>query len=122
MNLNNFESEINPTIMMRGKNYFNKGLVEDLEETYAGLWEATIEGTEIYEVEVMVDSPNHKSIQQWYCSCPYNGPICKHVVATLLGIREYNAKNLTTSAENNKVKQTTKKQQLEKIFEKTSRE
>ena len=122
MNLDNFESEINPTIMMRGKNYFNKGLLEDLEETHAGFWEATIEGTEIYEVEVMVDSPNHKSIQQWYCSCPYNGPICKHVVATLLGIREYNAKNVTTSAENNKVKQTTKKAQLEKIFEKTSRE
>ena len=122
MNLDNFESEINPTIMKRGKNYFNQGLVEDLEETHAGLWKATIEGTEIYEVEVMVDSPNHKSIQQWYCSCPYNGPICKHVVATLLGIREYNANNVTTSAENNKVKQTTKKAQLEKIFEKTSRE
>ena len=115
MNLDNFESEINPTIMMRGKNYFNEGLVEDLEETHAGLWKATIEGTEIYEVEVMLDGSNHKSIQQWYCSCPYNGPICKHIAATLLSIRKNNVKTITNVIAL-KAKQPTREEKLEELF------
>ena len=38
MQLDNFETEINPTIMKRGRNYFHDGLIENLEETQAGLW------------------------------------------------------------------------------------
>lgn len=115
MQLDNFESEINPTIMTRGKNYYNNGLVEDLEETHAGLWEASIEGTEIYEVEVMVDGANYNSIRQWYCSCPYNGPICKHVVATLLSIRKNNVKTISNVVAL-KAKQPTRAEQLEEVF------
>ncbi|WP_299881635.1 SWIM zinc finger domain-containing protein [uncultured Cocleimonas sp.] len=115
MNLDDFESDINPTIMKRGEDYFNKGLVEDLNEFHAGLWEASIEGTEIYEVEVMLGGWNHNSIRQWYCSCPYNGPICKHVVATLLSIRNNDVKT-TSNVIALKAKQPTREEQLEAII------
>ncbi len=59
MNLNNFETEINPTILQRGINYFNDQLVEDLEETEPGVWEAIIAGTDIYDIEVEVKQTNH---------------------------------------------------------------
>ena len=29
-------------------------------------------------------------IESWYCDCPYDGEICKHVVAALLAIRDNN--------------------------------
>ena len=29
-----------------------------------------------------------KEIESWYCGCPYDGEICKHVMATLLAIRD----------------------------------
>ena len=38
-----------------------------------------------------------KEIESWYCDCPYDGEICKHVVATLLAIRD-NEKKVNRSA------------------------
>jgi hypothetical protein len=118
MDLDSFETEINPTILVRGINYFNDNLVEGLEETDTGVWEAIIAGTDIYDIEVAV---NKQTINEWYCSCPYNGPICKHVVATLLSIRETQAENVTKT-KTTKSKQPTQQAQLNNIFKKANRE
>lgn len=82
--LDNFESFVSYKILMRGINYYEAGYVSELEETQPGEWEATVDGTTRYKVEI---STNGTEVESWYCDCPYNGELCKHVVAALLAIR-----------------------------------
>ncbi len=121
MNLDNFETKINPTIMARGVNYFNNALVEDLEELDTGFWQAMVEGSYLYEIDITL---NKQDINQWSCTCPYDGPVCKHVAATLLSIREsykVDEKN-NTKAVTNIGKAPTKQTQLNNVFKKASHE
>ena len=46
---------------------------------------ATVLGTEDYTVEVTLEDDK---VMDYICDCPYEGDMCKHVVATLLTIRE----------------------------------
>ena len=92
--LDNFESCVPYRILVRGEEYYETGAVSELEEDSPGEWTATVEGTENYSVEISMDG---KEIKSWYCDCPYDGEICKHVVATLLAIRD-NEKKVNRSA------------------------
>lgn len=92
--LDNFESCVPYRILLRGEEYYEIGAVSELEEDSPGEWTATVEGTENYSVEISMDG---KEIKSWYCDCPYDGEICKHVVATLLAIRD-NEKKVNRSA------------------------
>ena len=92
--LDNFESCVPYRILVRGEEYYETGAVSELEEDSPGEWTATVEGTENYSVEISMDG---KEIESWYCDCPYDGEICKHVVATLLAIRD-NEKKVNRSA------------------------
>ena len=83
--LDNFESCVPYRILLCGEEYYEIGAVSELEEDSPGEWTATVEGTENYSVEISMDG---KEIKSWYCDCPYDGEICKHVVATLLAIRD----------------------------------
>ncbi|PID46516.1 MAG: hypothetical protein CSB47_03600 [Proteobacteria bacterium] len=85
MELKNFERNINPVIFARGEDYFAAGAVQETEETEPQHWQSWVAGTENYDVEVTLQKTKVKS---WYCTCPYDGPICKHVVATLLSIQQ----------------------------------
>lgn len=87
--LDNFESFVPYKILQRGQEYYEMGTVSHLVETYPGKWEAIVEGTENYSVEVSIENGE---LDYWDCDCPYDGEICKHVVATLLAIRNNNAK------------------------------
>ena len=49
----------------------------------------SVEGTDDYNVEISMDG---NEIESWYCDCPYDGEICKHVVAALLAIRDNRSK------------------------------
>ena len=92
--LDNFESCVPYRILLRGEEYYEIGAVSELEEDSPGEWTATVEGTENYSVEISMDG---KEIKSWSCDCPYDGEICKHVVATLLAIRD-NEKKVNRSA------------------------
>ena len=85
--LDNFESCVPYRILVRGEEYYDTDAVSELEETSPGEWTATVEGTDDYNVEI---SMNGKEVESWYCDCPYDGEICKHVVAALLAIRDNN--------------------------------
>ena len=85
--LDNFENFVPYKILMRGEEYYDTDAVSELEETSPGEWTATVEGTDDYNVEI---SMNGKEVESWYCDCPYDGEICKHVVAALLAIRDNN--------------------------------
>lgn len=89
MTLSNFENFVPPHIWMRGEEYFESGAVTELEETEPGEWMAQVEGTKNYEVEVSIEG---KEIVYWDCDCPYDGDICKHIVAVILAIRENKSK------------------------------
>lgn len=89
MTLSNFENFVPPHIWMRGEEYFESGAVTELEETESGKWIAQVEGTKDYEVEVSIEG---KEIVYWDCDCPYDGDICKHIVAVILAIRENKSK------------------------------
>lgn len=84
MRLDDFENEISPVIFQRGEDYYEDGLVEELDETAPGIWCAVVAGTMDYETEVCVKDGE---IVSWDCDCPYDGYICKHVVAVLLKLR-----------------------------------
>ena len=92
--LDNFENFVPYKILMRGEEYYDTDAVSELEETSPGEWTATVEGTDDHNVEI---SMNGKEVESWYCDCPYDGEICKHVVAALLAIRDNN-KRVSRSA------------------------
>lgn len=83
--LSNFEDLVPPKIYFRGKDYYYDDAVFDLREETPGEWVAHVHGTEDYRAEIDLKG---KQLESWYCDCPYDGGICKHVVAAVLAIRE----------------------------------
>lgn len=83
--ISNFEKYVLPQILMRGEDYYESDAVLEIEEESPGEWIATVCGTENYEVTVSMEG---NEIIAWECDCLYDGNICKHVVATLLAIRD----------------------------------
>jgi len=79
--LTEFELHIDETILNRGLQYYKKGLVHEPEEVAPGEYEAIVEGTEPYTVQLTI---KNEVITEHVCSCPYDmGPVCKHVVAVV---------------------------------------
>jgi len=85
LNLKNFEKEIVPVILKRGEQYFRNGNVTSIEEEGNGVWSAEVEGSETYTVEVTIKS--NDKISDYFCDCPHEGGICKHVVAVLFTLQ-----------------------------------
>lgn len=87
MNLNNFESHINPVIFERGYGYYETGAVTSIKETDNNVWEAEVEGSDTYTVDVELDARG--DIIYTVCDCPYDmGEYCKHQVAVFLTLRD----------------------------------
>ena len=87
MDLNNFESYIDPKILERGYEYFENDYVTSVEESKENVFVAKVEGTHQYTVEVEFDL--NWNIMDTMCDCPYDlGEYCKHQVAVFLALRE----------------------------------
>jgi len=84
--LKKFELQISSTIIHRGREYYENDAVVDLQETEKDRWHAEVIGTDTYEVEVVLSGK--EKIKSYSCDCPYDGDICKHVVAVLFLLRE----------------------------------
>lgn len=79
-----FRRNIDATILGRGQSYYDNGHVIGLDELDANRWQAEVAGTYPYTVTIHIAADDALS---WACSCPYvDGPVCKHVVATLYAI------------------------------------
>ncbi|WP_059172390.1 SWIM zinc finger domain-containing protein [Bacillus sp. FJAT-27445] len=88
MKLENFESYIDPEILKRGLDYFERGFVSSLVEKETDFWFALVEGSDDYEVEVRLAAG--ETIVELFCDCPYDwGPYCKHQSAVLYKIRSF---------------------------------
>lgn len=84
--LNQFEQIIDEKILSRGLSYYKKGLVQQLDEVAPNTYEAVVEGTEDYTVQLTI---NNDVVTEYVCDCPYDqGPVCKHVAAVLFKLLE----------------------------------
>ncbi len=83
--LDNFQAFVPSRIYWRGEEYHAGGAVTSLRKTSGGEWHAKVAGTNDYNVHVTIHGNGGLS---WSCDCPYDGTMCKHVVATLLAMRE----------------------------------
>ncbi|SDK78862.1 SWIM zinc finger family protein [Alkalibacterium thalassium] len=86
INLRQFEKQINSTILKRGKQYYEQGLIEKIYQTDYDSYEADIFGTYVYNVKLKMNK--HEVIHS-SCTCPFDfGPICKHEVSVFYKLRE----------------------------------
>jgi len=85
--IDDFENDIDYTILRRGKSYYDDGRVVDVK-IQDGRVDAVVCGSYDYEVEIEID--NAGNILSADCDCPYDfGEFCKHEVAMFYYIREY---------------------------------
>ncbi len=74
-------------ILHRGQDYFDNGNILQLKQASNGTWYAEVEGNYgNYKVEIEADNKNN--VTNYYCDCPYDGTICKHIAAVALAINE----------------------------------
>lgn len=83
--LDNFQEFVPSRIYWRGEEYHAGHAVTSLHKTPGGGWHAKVAGSDDYNVHVTIHDNGSLS---WSCDCPYDGSMCKHVVATLLAMRE----------------------------------
>ncbi len=115
--LSTFRSHLPSDILQKGQDYWNNNAVDDLIETADG-YEATVFGTDDYEVYVDVDNG---TVEHWSCDCLYDwGPICKHVAAVLFEIEARNQSKVYSSSRMIKLGKNIQKPPLEKILEQLS--
>jgi hypothetical protein len=121
LTFSNFKQVIPDEILARGRDYMRNGQILDLsfdEETM--LWEAQVEGTEVYDVRVEQAENNDLSCS---CTCPYDmGPYCKHIAALLYAIEDGFADYIGVKPRKKPSKRQTKHEKLRQLLEKTSRE
>lgn len=85
MCFNDFINSVAPVIMGRGKDYYESGYVDEVRRMDDDTWVAEVDGSRVYQVELRTA---RDSVSYWKCSCPYDGPVCKHVVAVCFAILE----------------------------------
>lgn len=130
--LNQFEQYINETILARGLSYFRNGYVSEPEEIAHGVYEAIVEGSENYTVQLSLENG---VVTDYVCNCPYDyGPVCKHIAAVLfylqqdeLEIRQNEKKTngekpASPSGRKVRKKRKTKADQIVELLEKVSHE
>ena len=84
MTIHNFDQILGPTLLKRGKDYYREEKIANLKEYRPGIWSATAFGTDEYQVTIQL---RIDEIRETVCTCPFNGMVCKHSIATLYAIR-----------------------------------
>ena len=85
MNINTFESQFSKVIVQRGYDYYVNHHVIDIMQIDNTNWQAEVEGTEPYTVNIIIKA--NGDITDATCDCPYDDD-CKHIVAVLYAIQE----------------------------------
>lgn len=85
LSIYNFESQLSSDALKKGKDYFKAGCVENIEYEN-NIWTAEVEGTDIYEVEVALDT--NAQILNTDCDCPHDATYCKHIIAVFYAIQK----------------------------------
>jgi len=120
-----FEEYIDETMLKRGFSYFKNGQVSEPEEISPGEYEAIVNGTEDYTVQLLL---KNGIITEFVCNCPYDkGPVCKHVAAVIfhlqqdeLGLSKKTKKIAKTVPVTKPAKRKTFSQQFDELLEKVT--
>lgn len=112
-NLFDFEGMVSNTILKRGRDYYEQGLVKNIVKLGDYAYEVDVEGSDDYIVEIELNKLS--VIKDYSCDCPYDGDFCKHIVAALYQLRD----ELTIEVKEDKQKKS-KKLTLNELLEKTS--
>jgi uncharacterized Zn finger protein len=122
--LTQFEQYIDETILKRGLQYFKKGHVHEPEEISPGVYEAIVEGSEDYTVQLTL---KNGIITEYVCDCPYDfGPVCKHVAAVIFYLQQdelelgNKTKRAKTSQTSKPAKRKTVAEQVDELLEKAT--
>ncbi|MDR1883651.1 MAG: hypothetical protein LBR26_12845 [Prevotella sp.] len=84
--LDEFEQQVDETVLKRGFDCFKKGYVTEVDEFGDGEYEITVTDSEVYVVNLAV---NGNVVTDFECDCLYDGgSICKHVVAALFYLQK----------------------------------
>jgi uncharacterized Zn finger protein len=104
---------------MRGREYLKRGQIVDLNfEEEKFVWEARVEGTDLYDVQIEILS---NSSLRCECSCPYDlGEHCKHIAAVLYAIEEAFPNQLGIKSRAKPAKRQTHHDKLRQQLEKSS--
>jgi uncharacterized Zn finger protein len=124
--INQFEHYINETILKRGLQYFKKGHVHEPDEIRPGEYEAIVEGSEDYTVQLTLKKG---VITEYVCDCPYDmGPVCKHVAALIFYLQQdeldlnKKTRRKRTGQTSKPAKRKTIAQQVDELLEKATHE
>ncbi|MHB1152943.1 MAG: SWIM zinc finger family protein [Eubacteriales bacterium] len=109
--MKNFEKFFGNAVLLRGKRYYTDGNIMSIEEEDENEYVAEVQGSEIYSVEVTLDT--NGDILDTSCDCPYDmDTYCKHQAAVFYALRK-----LISDDENSDVtKQKNEKKQLTDIL------
>ena len=84
--LSHFEEYIDEPILKRGLSYFKNGFVPKPAEIRPGDYEAVVEESEEYTVNLSI---RNRVITEYSCDCSYDmGPVCKHVAAVIFYLEQ----------------------------------
>jgi hypothetical protein len=114
--LNSFEQLIEETILKRGLEYFEQGYVSEFTPITTNEYEAIVEGSEDYIVNLTLEND---VVISHHCTCPYDfGSVCKHEVAVLFYMLQ-NELNLSENKPKKKKEQkkTTVEKQIKPILD-----
>lgn len=117
MQLTDFEQRLDAKIVQRGKTYYKQSHVRNLEQISETNWQAEVEGTSLYVVDIVIEEDSYVTYVD--CDCPYEDT-CKHIVATLYKIKEQSQqpaiKKVTKPALKGLLKEQSKEQLIELIL------
>ncbi len=118
MNINNFQNNINKTILDRGYDYYIEGNIIETYNQEDSKYIFIVQGSEEYEVVVKLDK--NGEIVYSDCDCPYDfGPICKHQVAAFCKLYEiFNSEDNSISTK----KQVAKQSEIKEVLNNLSKE
>ncbi|MFP4090988.1 MAG: SWIM zinc finger domain-containing protein [Cyclobacteriaceae bacterium] len=83
--LDNFESHTANKVLQRGIAYYQNRQVGIPERIDEDIWAFNVAGSSNYLVRVELEG---KDVVEYSCNCPYEGVLCKHVVASFLVLRD----------------------------------
>lgn len=117
--LNQFERIVNDIILKKGLHYYRNGCVTDVAQLPDFNFEASVIGTEKYTVRLNI---HFYTFVEGSCTCQHDeGSICRHIVATVLYLKQCNFNPDNEGSHATKVvKIKTVYQQVNELLEKVS--
>ncbi len=87
LTLSNFENQLSEGLLSRGYDYIENVIeLKNAGNEEFNQWRAKVQGSETYRVVIQTDLVT-EAIRFSSCTCPFDGPICKHQVAVLYSIQ-----------------------------------